>query len=95
MTLDKYVGKLIKKQKSVSWWRGCPCEILVGGTAWQALFDFARLKKDERTLIHAGAGGVGSFAVQFAKWAGAHVIATASAANEALVRDLGADEFVN
>ncbi len=68
---------------------------LAGLTAWQALFDFARLKKDERILIHAGAGGVGSFAVQFAKWAGAHVIATASAANEALVRDLGADEFVD
>lgn len=68
---------------------------LAGLTAWQALFDHAQLKKGERVLIHAGAGGVGSFAVQFAKWAGAHVIATASAANEALVRDLGADEFVD
>lgn len=68
---------------------------LAGLTAWQALFDLAKLKKGERVLIHAGAGGVGSFAIQFAKWAGAHVIATASAANEALVRDLGADEFVD
>ena len=64
-------------------------------TAWQGLFDHAKLAKGERVLIHAGAGGVGSFAIQFAKWAGAHVIATASGANEALVRDLGADEFVN
>jgi len=68
---------------------------LAGLTAWQGLFDHAQLKKGERVLIHAGAGGVGSFAIQFAKWAGAHVIATASAANEALVRDLGADEFVD
>jgi NADPH:quinone reductase-like Zn-dependent oxidoreductase len=64
-------------------------------TAWQALFDHGRLKKGERVLVHAGAGGVGSFAIQFAKWSGAHVIATASAANEKLVRDLGADEFVD
>jgi NADPH:quinone reductase-like Zn-dependent oxidoreductase len=68
---------------------------LAGLTAWQGLFDHAQLKEGERVLIHAGAGGVGSFAIQFAKWAGAHVIATASAANEALVRDLGADEFVD
>jgi NADPH:quinone reductase-like Zn-dependent oxidoreductase len=68
---------------------------LAGLTAWQALFERAQLGAGERVLIHAGAGGVGSFAVQFAKWAGAHVIATASAGNEALVRDLGADEFVD
>ncbi len=64
-------------------------------TAWQGLFDFAKLKKGERVLIHAGAGGVGSFAIQFAKWCGAHVIGTASAVNEELVRSLGADEFVD
>ncbi len=68
---------------------------LAGLTAWQALFEHAGLKKGERVLIHAGAGGVGSFAIQFAKWAGAHVIATASSTNEALIRDLGADEFVD
>ncbi len=68
---------------------------LAGLTAWQALFGDAKLVSGERVLIHAGAGGVGSFAIQFAKWAGAHVIATASAGNEALVRSLGADEFVD
>jgi NADPH:quinone reductase-like Zn-dependent oxidoreductase len=68
---------------------------LAGLTAWQALFDHAKLKKGERVLIHAGAGGVGSFAIQLAKWAGAHVIATGSAGSEALIRDLGADGFVN
>jgi len=68
---------------------------LAGLTAWQALFNHAQLKAGERVLIHAGAGGVGSFAIQFAKWAGAHVITTASASNAELVRDLGADEFVD
>ncbi len=68
---------------------------LAGLTAWQALFQHAQLKKGERVLIHAGAGGVGSFAIQFAKSAGTHVIATASSGNAALVRDLGADEFVD
>lgn len=68
---------------------------LAGLTAWQGLFDHAKLKAGERVLIHAGAGGVGSFAIQFANWAGAHVIATGSGANESLVRDLGADEFVD
>jgi len=68
---------------------------LAGLTAWQALFQHAQLKKGERVLIHAGAGGVGSFAIQFAKSAGAHVIATASSGNAVLVRDLGADEFVD
>ncbi|MEM7157550.1 MAG: NADP-dependent oxidoreductase [Myxococcota bacterium] len=68
---------------------------LAGLTAWQGLFQHAQLAAGERVLIHAGAGGVGSFAVQFAKWTGAHVIATASAANASLVRELGADEFVD
>ena len=68
---------------------------LAGLTAWQGLFDHGHLAEGERVLIHAGAGGVGSFAIQFAKSMGAHVIATASAANESLVRSLGADEFVD
>ncbi len=68
---------------------------LAGLTAWQGLFDHAKLTRGERVLIHAGAGGVGSFAIQFAKWAGAHVTTTASAANESLVRALGADQVVD
>jgi len=64
-------------------------------TAWQALFDEAKLKAGQKVLIHAAAGGVGSFAVQFAKWKGAHVIGTASGANAALVRSLGVDEFID
>ncbi len=64
-------------------------------TAWQALFDHGRLRDGERVLIHGGAGGVGSFAVQLARWRGAHVLATASARDADLVRDLGADEVID
>jgi NADPH:quinone reductase-like Zn-dependent oxidoreductase len=64
-------------------------------TAWQALFDTAELNAGQKVLIHAAAGGVGSFAVQFAKWKGAYVIGTASGSNAALVRSLGVDEFID
>jgi NADPH:quinone reductase-like Zn-dependent oxidoreductase len=53
------------------------------------------LREGQKVLIHAAAGGVGSFAVQFAKWKGAHVIGTASASNAELVRGLGVDEFID
>jgi NADPH:quinone reductase-like Zn-dependent oxidoreductase len=64
-------------------------------TAWQALFDHARLAPGQRVLIHGAAGGVGSFAVQLARWRGARVIATASARNVEFVRGLGADEVID
>ncbi|GHD58139.1 NADP-dependent oxidoreductase [Jeongeupia chitinilytica] len=64
-------------------------------TAWKALFDEAGLKAGQRVLIHAGAGGVGGFGIQLAKHAGAHVIATASTDNLALLRLLGADVVVD
>ncbi len=64
-------------------------------TAWQALFDHGVLQGGQRVLIHGGAGGVGSFAVQLARWRGAHVTATASARDAELVRDLGADEVID
>jgi NADPH:quinone reductase-like Zn-dependent oxidoreductase len=65
------------------------------GTAQQALFDIGHLERGQRVLIHAAAGGVGSFAVQLAHRAGAHVIATASAKNVDLVKSLGADEVID
>lgn len=68
---------------------------LVGITAWDALFTKAKLKTGDRVLIHAGAGGVGSIAVQLAKAHGAHVITTASAKNTALLESLGADEVID
>lgn len=68
---------------------------LVGITAWQALFDKGDLQPGQRVLIHAGSGGVGTLAIQFAKNAGAWVAATASAENKDLVEGLGADQFVD
>lgn len=68
---------------------------LVALTAWQALFDFAKIKKDQQILIHAGAGGVGSFAIQFAKHAGAIVFTTCSEANTDYVKMLGADYAID
>ncbi|ROM69602.1 alcohol dehydrogenase [Pseudomonas brassicacearum] len=65
------------------------------GTARQALFEVGQLKGGERVLIHAGAGGVGSMAVQLAHMAGAHVIATASERNIERVKSLGADEVID
>lgn len=64
-------------------------------TAWQALFDKGSLSTGQTVLIHAAAGGVGSFAVQLAKWKGAYVIGTTSATNSDFVRDLGADEVID
>src|SRR5213592_798632 len=58
-------------------------------TAWQALVDVAKLQAGQTILIHGGSGGVGSFAVQIAKARGARVIATASTANQDLLRQLG------
>lgn len=64
-------------------------------TAWQALIDTAGLKEGQTVLIHGGAGGVGHFAVQIAKARGAKVIATASADNQAFLKELGADVTVD
>jgi NADPH:quinone reductase-like Zn-dependent oxidoreductase len=68
---------------------------LAGLTAWKSIIDAARVAPGQRVLIHGAAGGVGSFAVQLAKWRGAHVIATASAHNHDYLRELGADEVVD
>lgn len=64
-------------------------------TAWQALFDIAKLGKGQTVLIHGGAGGVGHFAVQLAKWRGATVITTASAPNHEFLTALGADQVID
>ncbi|RYX85371.1 MAG: NADPH:quinone oxidoreductase [Bradyrhizobiaceae bacterium] len=68
---------------------------LVGGTVWEALVTRAQLGVGETVLIHGGAGGVGSIAIQIAKAIGARVIATASAHNIAFVRELGADDVID
>lgn len=64
-------------------------------TAWQVLVTNAKIKKGDRVLIHAAAGGVGHFAVQIAKHIGAYVIGTSSAENRDFVLSLGADEHID
>src|SRR5690554_2663184 len=64
-------------------------------TAWQALFEVAGLESGQKILIHAGAGGVGHFAVQFALERGAHVIATASGSNRDFLAELGVHEVID
>ncbi|MED3939202.1 NADP-dependent oxidoreductase [Priestia megaterium] len=68
---------------------------LVGLTSYQALTDILQLKKGQKILIQAGAGGVGTFAIQLAKLMGATVATTASEAGANLVKSLGADEIIN
>lgn len=64
-------------------------------TAWQALFDTANLSAGQTVLIHGAAGGVGHYAVQFAKWKGAKVIGTATGEGVDSARELGADEVID
>lgn len=64
-------------------------------TAWQGLFEMGKLESGQKILIHAGAGGVGHFAVQFALERGAHVIATASARNRDFLAELGVHEVID
>lgn len=64
-------------------------------TAWQAIFDVARLTEGQRIFMTNGSGGVGAMAVQLAKTAGAHVTAMASGRNEAYLRSLGVDAFID
>lgn len=64
-------------------------------TAWQALVEIADLQPGQTVLVHAGAGGVGSFAIQFARGLGARVIATASGDGVEIARELGADQVID
>lgn len=68
---------------------------LVGETAWTALVEIAKIKEGDKVLIHAGAGGVGSLAIQIAKSFGATVASTASSDNEDYLKDLGVDVFID
>ncbi|MGV6876263.1 NADP-dependent oxidoreductase [Pseudochelatococcus sp. B33] len=68
---------------------------LAGLTAWQGLFDHGGLREGQRVLIHGGAGGVGHFAIQFAKAAGATVFTTCSAGDLEFVREIGADVAID
>lgn len=68
---------------------------MVGLTSWQALKERARLRPGQKVFIPAGAGGIGTFAIQLAKYLGAKIGTTTSSGNADLVRSLGADEVVD
>lgn len=68
---------------------------LAGLTAWQGIFDHGQLQPGQKILIHGGSGGVGTFAVQFAKWKHAYVATTASESHVQFLKDLGADEVID
>jgi NADPH2:quinone reductase len=68
---------------------------LAGGTAWEGIMRRLQVRLGETVLIYGGAGGIGSFAVQLAKAAGARVLASASTANQPTLRDLGVDNPVD
>jgi len=68
---------------------------LAATTAWQALIDSAKIKKGQTVLIHGGSGGVGSFAIPIAKARGMKVIATASTAHQATLKQLGVDQAID
>ena len=68
---------------------------LAGLTAWKGIFDTGGLSAGQKILIHAASGGVGSFAVQLAKWKGAYVFGTASGNNLSFLKELGVDEPID
>jgi alcohol dehydrogenase len=68
---------------------------LVGVSAWQALVEHIGLSKGQKILIHGGAGGIGSIAIQLAKNLGAHVATTVSSDDKQFVQDLGANEVID
>lgn len=87
-------GMIAKKPAGLSHEQAA-CLPVAGMTAWQALFDKGKLQAGQTVLIAGGAGGVGHLAVQFAKHAGAHTIATGSARNREFILGLGADQYVD
>lgn len=87
-------AEIASKPRSLNWQQAAAVP-LAALTAWQSLYDFADIKAGERVLIHAGAGGVGMFAIQLAKLRGAYVITTVSTRNVEFVRALGADDIID
>lgn len=85
---------LAVKPKGLSWEEAAAVP-LAGLTAYQALSEGIALKKGEVILIHAGAGGVGGYAIQLARHTGARVITTASPTHHPYVRELGAEEIID
>ncbi len=87
-------GEMSLKPKNIDFEKAAAVP-LAATTAWQALIDTAKLEPGQTVLIHGGSGGVGCFAVQIAKARGAKVIATASTANQDLLKQLGVDQPID
>jgi NADPH:quinone reductase-like Zn-dependent oxidoreductase len=87
-------GEIAHKPKTISHVEAASLP-LAGIAAWESLFTAAQLTAGQTVLIHAGAGGVGSLAIQLAKASGARVIATMSGKNRDLVESLGADQVID
>lgn len=87
-------GEIALKPRSINFEKAAAVP-LAATTAWQALVDKAGLGAGHTVLIHGGSGGVGSFAVQIAKALGAKVIATASTANQDLLKQIGVDQPID
>lgn len=87
-------SEIARKPETTNWQQAAAVP-LTALTAWQSLYDLANVQAGERVLIHAGAGGVGTFAIQLAKLRGAYVYTTASSRNVELLKSLGADEVID
>ncbi len=87
-------GMMAIKPKSLNFIQAASAPV-VSVTAWQMLFDYARVTAGQTVLIHGGAGNVGAYAVQLARGAGLRVIATAAAEDRDYLRHLGADKVVD
>ncbi|MDR2010846.1 MAG: NADP-dependent oxidoreductase [Bacteroidales bacterium] len=87
-------SKLVKKPENISFAAAASVPH-VAETAWQAIHTHGNLKKHQKVLIHGAAGGVGTYAVQFAHMAEAIVYATDSSVNEEFIKSLGADHFID
>jgi len=90
--LDQHV--LVAKPKSLDYAHAAAIP-LAGTTAWQGIFRYGQLKHGQSVLIHGGSGGVGHFAIQFAKAIGARVFTTVSTENVGFARELGADVVID
>ncbi len=88
------VSQAAMKPKSISFAEAAAIPT-AGLAAWQSIFDIAKLEKGQSILIHGAAGGVGSFAVQFARWKGAYIIGTASGDHLQFLKSLGADQVID
>lgn len=87
-------SEIATKPKKTTWQQAAAVP-LAALTAWQALYEVANIKQGDRVLIHAGAGGVGLFAIQLAKLRGAYIYTTSSTRNISLLHSMGATEVID